>query len=292
MYNPFYNGVIEDDDTALVREALAGSRPSLEKLVRLHQPWIYNIACRMVADLDEAEDITQEILIKLITRLSTFDPEKSSLRTWLYRVAVNHVISLAKTRHEEPLSALAGDGDYFEAIGKIVDDRRASAPEQRVLDSEAKAACLTGMLLCLDRRSRIAFILGEIFGANDALGAEIMEMERANFRKVLSRARERVYNFLGQKCGLVDANNPCRCSRSVRTQIKLGFIDPGRLITARGSITVSEALGGRVEKIEREYSRSLRSLYRDGPFLEPPDLAGWMKSVLDSAEFRDVFNLQ
>lgn len=292
MYNPFYNGVDGgDDDLALVREALAGSRSSLEKLVRLHQPWIYNIACRMVSDLDEAEDITQEILIKLITRLSTFDPEKSSLRTWLYRVVVNHVISLGRTRREEPLSALVGDGDYFEAIGNIVDDRRASAPENLVLAGEAKAACLTGMLLCLDRRSRIVFILGEIFGANDALGGEIMEMERANFRKVLSRAREKVYNFLGQKCGLADPNNPCRCSRSVKTQIRLGFIDPDRLVTARGSVTVSEALGSRVSKIEGEYSRALRELYLDGPFLDSPDLTGWIRSVLDSAEFRDIFNL-
>jgi hypothetical protein len=70
-------------DDELVGQAKSGDRPALEKLVLRHQAWIYNIAVRMVFDPHDAEEVTQEVLIKVITRLSTFQGE-SKFRTWLY----------------------------------------------------------------------------------------------------------------------------------------------------------------------------------------------------------------
>ena len=102
LYNPFGGDAGHADDVALVGESLAGDAAALERLVRRHQPWIYNIACRMVFDPDEAQDVTQEILIKLITRLSSYDPERGAFRTWLYRVVANHVLTMKKARREEP----------------------------------------------------------------------------------------------------------------------------------------------------------------------------------------------
>ncbi|MBN1533135.1 MAG: RNA polymerase sigma factor [Spirochaetes bacterium] len=291
MYNPFRNGIVGGtDDEELLAGALGGDRQALETLVRRHQPWIYNIACRMVLDLDEAEDITQEILIKLITHLSGYDPARGAFRTWLYRIVANHVLSLRRSRREEPLSAMTAGGDYFAALERIVDRRSSSMPENRVLAEESRITCITGMLLCLDRRSRMVFILGEIFGVGDALGSEIMEISRANFRTILSRSRGKVYNFFSQKCGLVDEGNPCRCSRAVDFQLKIGFIDPDRLISERGGIRVSEAVGERVNDLERRYSSKLRSLYGDGPFLDPPDMAEWLRDLMNSGEFREIFD--
>jgi RNA polymerase sigma factor (sigma-70 family) len=291
MYNPFAQGIVsEGEDNELLREALGGSMRSLERLIVRHQPWIYNIAYRMVHDPDEAQDITQEILIKLITHLSGYDPERGAFRTWLYRIVANHVLSLGRTRREVPLSAIAAGGDYFAAVEGIIDGRRASMPEDRVLAEESRIACITGMLLCLDRRSRMVFILGEVFGVNDAVGSGIMEIGRANFRKILSRSRGKVYNFFSQKCGLVDQENPCRCSRAVDFQLRAGFIDPERLVSTRGTIRVSEAVGERVNDLERTYSSKLRSLYREGPFLEPPDITEWLRTLMKSGEFREIFD--
>ncbi|PKL74198.1 MAG: RNA polymerase subunit sigma-70, partial [Candidatus Melainabacteria bacterium HGW-Melainabacteria-1] len=287
------NGIVaEEGDGELLMEALGGSRPSLEQLIRRHQPWIYNIACRMVLDPDEAEDITQEILIKLITHLSGYNPARGAFRTWLYRIVANHVLSARRARREEPLSTMTAGGDYFSALEHIVDTRSSSMPENLVLAEESRITCITGMLLCLDRRSRMVFILGEIFDVGDVLGSEIVEISRANFRKILSRARGKVYNFFSQKCGLVSEENPCRCSRAVDFQMRLGFIDPERLISGRGSIRVSEAVGERVHDLEQRYSSKLRSLYRDAPFLEPPDIAEWLRNVMNSGEFSEIFNLQ
>lgn len=71
------------EDLACVQRAQSGSREALEEVIARHQGWIYNIVLRMLYYPQDAEDATQEILIKLITRLSTFEG-RSSFRTWLY----------------------------------------------------------------------------------------------------------------------------------------------------------------------------------------------------------------
>jgi RNA polymerase sigma factor (sigma-70 family) len=90
---------IEDVDPGPVTRANADEQPALEELVRRHQAWIYNIAIRMIAHPQDAEDATQEILIKAITRLSSFEG-RSSVRTWLYRIVVNHVLNMKRGRLE------------------------------------------------------------------------------------------------------------------------------------------------------------------------------------------------
>ena len=85
------------DDLDLVQRSQNGDRDALETLVRRHQDWIYNIVLRMVYHPQEAEDATQEVLIKLLTKLSTFEG-RSSFRTWLYRMVVNHVLNMKRAR--------------------------------------------------------------------------------------------------------------------------------------------------------------------------------------------------
>src|ERR1700716_310326 len=94
MFNPF-NEVAESGsvDAALVEQAKNGDRAALAKLVLRHQAWIYNIAVRMVFQPHDAEEVTQEVLVKVITKLSTFKGE-SKFRTWLYRIAANHVLNM------------------------------------------------------------------------------------------------------------------------------------------------------------------------------------------------------
>lgn len=88
------------EDQECVRLAQRGNRDALEQLIVRHQPWIYNIVLRMVYFPADAEDATQEILIKLLTNLSTFEG-KSSFRTWLYRIACNHVLNMKRRRGEQ-----------------------------------------------------------------------------------------------------------------------------------------------------------------------------------------------
>ena len=73
MYNPFTEATTVDiSDEHLVEQARNGNWDALEQLIQRHQAWIFNIAVRMVRKREEAEDITQEVLLKMLTKLSTF----------------------------------------------------------------------------------------------------------------------------------------------------------------------------------------------------------------------------
>src|ERR1700745_731047 len=97
--NPLADNPLDYEEQGLVLRAQSGDRNALEDLVQRHQAWIYNIAIRMLYHPQDAEDATQEILIKVLTRLSSFEG-RSSFRTWLYRIVVNHVLNMKRGRVE------------------------------------------------------------------------------------------------------------------------------------------------------------------------------------------------
>src|SRR5213078_2991350 len=201
----------EDVDPGLVARANAGEQPALEELVRRHQAWIYNIAVRMLAHPQDAEDATQEILIKAITRLSSFEG-RSSFRTWLYRIVVNHVLNTKRGRLEPETLTFSCYAHGLDNTPDLDLPDEASVPvDVRLIVDEARLSCTSGMLLCLDRAQRLVYILGEVFDVTDAVGAELLEISRDNFRQRLTRARRDLHNFMNDKCGLVDPANPCRC---------------------------------------------------------------------------------
>ena len=191
MFNPFAEtaGDPDDDDGELVRQARDGSREALERLILRHQAWVYNIALRMVFQPEDAEEVTQEVLIKAVTRLGSFRGE-SRFRTWLYRIAANHVLNMRRRGGESPPHTFSS---YAAAINDTPDldlpDPRTVPVDVPLLVEEAKVSCTTGMLLCLDRRQRLVFTLGEIFGASDTVGGEILDLSPDNFRQNLARAR-------------------------------------------------------------------------------------------------------
>src|SRR6187399_1935598 len=98
--NPITDARVDADDAELVRLVQQGDREALDALLTRHQPWIYNVALRMVYLPQDAEDASQEILIKVLTKLGSFEG-RASFRTWLYRIAVNHLLNLRRTRAEE-----------------------------------------------------------------------------------------------------------------------------------------------------------------------------------------------
>ena len=95
-FNPLAERSDSDpEDVALVARVQAGNRQALETLLARHQPWIYNILVRMLYHPAEAEDATEEVLIKVLTKLSTFEG-RSSFRTWLYRIVLNHALNIKR----------------------------------------------------------------------------------------------------------------------------------------------------------------------------------------------------
>ncbi len=104
------------EDQGLVQRARAGDRDALEALIKRHQGWIYNIAVRMLFHPQDAEDATQEILVKVVTRLASFEG-RSSVRTWLYRIVVNHVLNMKRGRVEDPSLSFRAYGEERQYSG-------------------------------------------------------------------------------------------------------------------------------------------------------------------------------
>jgi RNA polymerase sigma factor (sigma-70 family) len=287
-YNPFTQASAPDNtipDEELVAKAQAGDRDSLEGLVRRHQAWVFNIATRMVWRRDLAEDATQEILIKLVTKLSTFKAE-SQFRTWLYRIAVNHLLNLRKSEIEEKLSTFTDFGRTLDATPELdLPDPQTMPVELPLLVEEAKVGCMSGMLLCLDRRQRMAFILGEIFGVNSDTGADVMEISPDNFRQLLSRSRRDLYQFMQNKCGLINTANPCRCAKKTRGFMQLGFLETNRLQFTKVQLAkVNQVAADRLNELE-SLDRKHAELFREHAFLAPPDVAIKLRELISRSSF-------
>jgi RNA polymerase sigma factor (sigma-70 family) len=196
------NSPAEQEDQKLVTRARSGDRKALEDLLQHHQGWIYNIALRMLYHPQDAEDATQEILIKILTRLSSFE-SRSTFRTWLYRIVVNHLLNMRRSRVEDPAISFRMYGEELDRTPDLdLPDPKATLPDTNLLVSEVMLACTSGMLLCLDREQRLAYILGGILGVSDTVAAEVLEITTENFRQRLARTRRDLRNFMNDKCGL------------------------------------------------------------------------------------------
>ncbi len=282
----------ESLDQELRAKALQGSRSALGALLERHQHFIYNIVWKMVLNPDDAEDITQDIVVKIITNLARFRGE-SALRTWIYRIAINHVLSLKRQRAEFGISTFAKFGQSLDTIADSDYPRdHAPSPEDQMVVEEAKLGCTTAMLICLDREERIVYVLGEIFEVDHALGAEVLEISKDNFRQRLARARKNLNSFIQNKCGLVNKNNPCRCRKKTQGFIERGWVDPHKLkfnthYVRRIHDTVESRMDGIASILEQEYA----AIYRKHPYQERAGLALKIKEIIAGPQFKDVFHL-
>lgn len=225
--NPFADGDAPDPDRVLVERALEGERQALEQLVDRHQPFVFNLAFKMFGSREDAEDLTQEVFVKVITSLRTFRHD-SALRTWLYRITVNHFLKTRRRGLER--SALAFPA-YFDVVASTEDlepNRDAGVTDEVI--EELRLRCTTGMLMCLDRDQRLAFILGAMFGASHVIAGEVLGISPGNFRVRLHRARRDLASWMNARCGLVNEANPCRCRRKTTAYVRQGLVDPKRLV--------------------------------------------------------------
>ena len=153
MKNPLLNNHSEAIETTLVNKSLQGDKHALNRLIQLHQPFIYNVAWKYTNDQEEAKDLTQEVLIKVITKLSSFEG-KSSFKTWVYRIVVNQFLQTKRRPME----------NRWESF--------------------------------------------------DAFSSEL--------NSIPNRTRKEFHAFMNQQCGLVNKDNPCRCSKKAKAMEAAG----------------------------------------------------------------------
>ena len=279
------------DDSTLVAGAQCGDKAALEALISKHQEWIYNIALRMVGNPDDAADVTQEILVKLMTRLSSFE-KRSSFRTWAYRIVVNHILTMRRRAWERLFYSFERQGALIESLQNADPGSPQRSPaEEKLLLEETRSGCLTAMLLCLDRSERIALILGTLFGVSSALGGELLETTPENYRQIVSRSRRRLANFMNEKCALMNEGNTCRCEKTLHGAAKAG------LVNARGPRfrlpwlhRVKDLVAEKAPLIDAALEMRLQDLLREQPMYTSPDFKRLIHVILRRKDVGEIVN--
>ncbi|CAM3987098.1 RNA polymerase sigma factor [Nocardiopsis gilva] len=258
-----------------VAAATDGEAEALERLVRGIQPELYRLAVRFFGDPRDAEDATQEALVQVVTRLDRFNGE-SAFSTWVYRVATNKFLSLARSQGERRALSLAEFDEELSRVPSTPAEATSAHVADRLLLEEVKIGCTLAMLLCLDRGHRMAYILGEIMELDHATGAAILDISAAAFRKRLQRSRTRITDLMRARCGLIDRRNACRCRLRVPVAVERGCVDPHDLVFASS------------KEQARQFPEVLREIRR----LEEADRAGALyrshpdtRSTVDLATF-------
>lgn len=270
----------------LVTRALEGSRTALEQIIELIQDKVYALSLRMLFHPMDAEDATQEILVKVITNLRGFRFE-GPFQAWVYRIAANHLKTTRKRRAEHKVFSLESaqaNIDRAQARGWFSSPLEAPAP---LLELEMRSACTQALLLTLDRDLRLAFILGVVIKVSGKEGAYILGITPEAFRKRLSRSRRRVTGFLQANCGLFSQANPCFCAGIAAGHVGQGWIDPQKPLFA------TAANPGEDQATLRDYMKELDDLGKLSAMFHafprtrsPQDFAAYIKEVLDSGEYR------
>ncbi len=265
-----------NDLNPLVRLAQAGDKASLEQVLVEVKDLVYNLSLRMMMFHEDAEDATQEILIKLMTKLSTFRGQ-SKFTTWVYRVATNHLLDM-KGRESKRFSM--NFKEYANFIDTGHSDKITTAKndgETYLLEEEVKVGCTQALLLCLDTTHRMAYILGDILEFNSIEGGKVMSLTPETFRQQLSRARKKIRNFLQAKCGLVNEANPCRCMKKVDFLANQKMIAVDNLQFARFKER-SIDLMKRIDDLDKE-----TAIYRSNPtFSAPESVSKIVKKLLSN----------
>lgn len=219
------------------RLAIDGDRDALDRIVRELQRDVYGIALRMLWNKEDAEDATQEILVRIVTRLSQFD-FRSRLRTWAYRIAVNYVLDVKKSATERLQMSFEGLSDGL-AAGLSVEGP--GDAERSILVEEVKVSCSLAMLQCLDRPHRLAYVLGDVMDLSGPDAADALEISQELFRKRLQHARSAVLQFAKRHCGLVSDEAPCSCNRQVARSVQTGRIERDQPVFAATPSSFSES---------------------------------------------------
>jgi RNA polymerase sigma factor (sigma-70 family) len=290
--NPFSGKNYSDEyDRLLISKSVKGDRNSLRELVKRHQQYIFNVAMKMINNVEDAEDVTQEVLVKLVTNLAKYDSTKGRFRTWLYRITFNHFLNIKKQSYEKMVTSFDVFFDYIEStpVNDLTEDEEREM--QREIE-ESKVACMAGMLMCLDREQRLVYIVGEVFEIDHQLASEIFEITPANFRQKLSRARKDLYQWMHNRCGLVNSANPCRCPKKTKGFIKNGWVNPDNLKWhSNYTQRIFELSETKIDDVLTDIDEIYARLYKDHPFKISKKSEDIIEVVINNENLRNTFKL-
>lgn len=168
---------------ALVAAAQAGDRAALEQVcTRLARP-MGAYARRLLGPGPDAQDAAQDVLALIAARIGSFRREGSFLG-WCYAIA-SRELARTSVRRGRDVERTAHAVD----VALLADHEPAGDPAWRLLEHEAHLACTAGVLAGLSEGVRLAYVLGDLLGVADAVGAAVCGVTPEAYRQRRSRAR-------------------------------------------------------------------------------------------------------
>jgi RNA polymerase sigma-70 factor (ECF subfamily) len=174
-------------EIALVARCQRGDLGAFEELYKAHAPRLYSLACRMVGNASDAEDLLQEIFLAAHRKLDTFRGE-SALGTWLYRLAANQCLDFLRSR-------AARTSQLTDAL----DDERVSDAGSGLADRTVTKMDLERALAQLPDGCRAAFVLHDVEGLEHREIAEALGIAEGTSKSQVHKARLRLRALLGRQ---------------------------------------------------------------------------------------------
>lgn len=189
-------------DLVLLRRAKAGDFDAFQKLIILLQPRVYGLSFRILQQVQDAEDATQQTFLALIEHIADFR-EESSLATWVLRIASNHALKILRKKRGlkmVSMSELGSDDNYSDLPhpefiapwSKTADEMAQQAEVQAEIDKALSE---------LDDKYRLVFILRDVEGLSVRETAEAMDLTESTVKVRLLRARLALRERLTKKFG-------------------------------------------------------------------------------------------
>lgn len=200
-----------NDDTLLVAGLRAGFEIAYEQLIQRFQQPVYNLAYRLLNDSGDAGDVAQEVFLKVFRNVGQFRG-RSSLRTWIYRIAVNEAHNrrrwLFRHRHKEV--GLEAEFEDEAPRERVLRDTGRS-PFDRAFDGE-RQILIGQALAAINPSFRAAIVLRDLEDLSYDEIAEVLQISLGTVKSRILRGREAL------RVQLADRLNPAPALRPVQTR--------------------------------------------------------------------------
>jgi len=173
-----------------MEKLVAGDRAEFARLVDVYSGSIYRLGLKMLGNPQDAEDVLQNTFLNALTHLSSFEG-RSSVATWLYRIATNEALMLIRKRRPEvslELETQEAEAESIEDLKPTVFADWSGLPENELLSNEGKNI-LDATIQTLPESLRIVFILRDIEGLSIKETADTLNLTETNVKTRLLRAR-------------------------------------------------------------------------------------------------------
>lgn len=166
---------------------IAGDRAEFARLVDEYSSPIYRLGLRMLGNPQDAEDVLQNTFINALTHIQKFEG-RSSIATWLYRIASNEALMLIRKKKPEVNLDDVEGGDDDEDLKPTQFVDWSGLPEDELLSGEGKQA-LNDSIDTLPESLRIVFLLRDVEGLSIKETADALDLTETNVKTRLLRAR-------------------------------------------------------------------------------------------------------